>query len=124
MIALLFFAATLNSLSALLIMAIAAFCRMDENRTPESHLNSKQLYIASWWLSALFLTAAYFGYGLYGLPAILAIAKSSIKLTFKQTLLFSVLAGTFFICLNLMLALAVFYLGGGLAVTNRLFHLF
>ena len=105
-------------------MAIAALCRMGQNRSPEGLLNSKKLYIRSWWLSALFLTAAYFGYGLYSLPVIMSIAKFSIKLTINQTLLFSVLAGAFFICLNLMLALVAFYLGGGWVLTNKLFHIF
>ena len=122
MIALLLFAATLNSLCALLIMAIAALCRMGQNRNPESLLDHKQLYLRSWWLSAMFLSAAYFGYGLYSLPVIMVIAKFSIKLTLNQTLLYSVLAGTFFICLNLMLALVAFYLGGGLVLTNKLFQ--
>ena len=111
MIALLFFAATLNSLCALLIMAIAALCRMGQDRNTERLLNRKQLYIRSWWLSAMFLTAAYFGYGLYSLPVIMVIAKFSIKLTLNQTLLYSVIAGTFFIFLNLMLALVALYLG-------------
>lgn len=114
MITLFVFGATLNSLVALLIMAIAVFCRIGKNHSAHCYINIRSLYIRSWGLSAIFMVSAYFGYGLFSLPAIMGIARFSLKLTLRQTLLFSVLTGVILLCLNILLALAILYLGGGM----------
>ena len=120
MITLFVFGATLNSLVALLVMAIAAFCRIGKNHLTHCYINNRSLYIRSWGLSAIFLVSAYFGYGLFSLPAIMGIARFSLKLTLGQTLLFSVLTGVLLICLNILLVLAILYLGGGMILLNKL----
>ena len=113
--------ATLNSIIALLVMVIAALCRIGQNDTPHNSLKTGGLYICSWILSALYFLAAYFGYGIFSLPVIMGVGKFSLKLSGRQTLLFTLLTGVLFVCLNIMLALTVFYLGGGMVLTNKLF---
>ena len=120
MITLFVFGAPLNSLVALLVMAIAAFCRTGKNHPAHCYINNRSLYIRSWSLSAIFLVGAYFGYGLFSLPVIMGIARFSLKLTLGQTLLFSVLTGVLLICLNILLVLAILYLGGGMILLNKL----
>ena len=109
MITLFLLAATLNSIIALFVMAIAALCRMGANHHPDTFLSNTRLYLSSWSLTAIYFVAAYFGYGIFSLPVITGMAKFSLKLTRGQTLLFAVLAGVLFVCLNLLLALALFY---------------
>ena len=105
-------------------MAIAALCRIGQIHPASCLINKRSLYTRSWILSAIFLVAAYFGYGLFSLPAIMGIGSFSVKLTLRQTLLFSVLTGVLLICLNILLALAILslggYLGGGMILLNKL----
>ena len=122
MITLFLFGATLSSFVALLVMAIAALCRMGQNHPASCLINKRSLYTRSWILSAIFLIAAYFGYGLFSLPVIMGIGSFSLKLTLRQTLLFSVLTGVLLICLNILLALAILYLGGYLGGGMILLH--
>ena len=93
MITLFLFGATLSSFVALLVMAIAALCRIGQNHPASCLINKRSLYTRSWILSAIFLVAAYFGYGLFSLPAIMGIGSFSLKLTLRQTHLFSVITG-------------------------------
>lgn len=122
MITLFLFGATLSSFVALLVMAIAALCRIGQNHLASCLINKRSLYRRSWILSAIFLIAAYFGYGLFSLPVIMGIGRFSLKLTLRQTLLFSVLTGVLLICLNILLALAILYLGGYLGGGMILLH--
>ena len=112
MIAMFLLVATLNSVIALFVTAIAAICRINQNKNPELFLNNLQLYIRSWTLSAVFLVAAYFGYGLYSLLVILVLAKPGYRMTNLQTVSFTLVAGILLVCINLVLGLGVFYLGG------------
>ena len=118
MITLFLFGATLSSFVALLVMAIAALCRIGQNHPASCLINKRSLYTRSWILSAIFLVAA------FSLPAIMGIGSFSLKLTLRQTLLFSVLTGVLLICLNILLALAILslggYLGGGMILLNKL----
>ena len=120
MIAMFLLVATLNSVyRALFVTAIAAICRINQNKNRELFLNNLQLYIRSWTLSAVFLVAAYFGYGLYSLLVILVLAKPGYRMTNLQTVSFTLVAGILLVCINLVLVLGVFYLGGGLVIGRQ-----
>ena len=63
--------------------------------------------------------AAYFGYGLYSLLVILVLAKPGYRMTNLQTVSFTLVAGILLVCINLVLVLGVFYLGGGLVIGRQ-----
>ena len=120
MIAVFLFVATLISITALFVLAIASICRINQNNNPDLILNNLQLYIRSWTLTAIYSYAAYFGYGLYSLLGILVLAKISFKMTFWQALLFTLVAGLLWICLNIVLVLLIYNLGGGFVINRQL----